>query len=391
VRKDAVVADRRAQVRQAARAWRGARAIDDATRTAVEAAYPDDRARLGPAFRVLVFGFTVVAVTALFGLFGLSVSGAGERGGGILLVLFGILLAMATEVQLGRLRRTHGGTEAATAFLAVGYLLGGLLWLVIREGKLGERAGINLALALVGGLCAAAAYRWGYSVFAATAAVAAFLLAARGPYGRLLWIVGAAVFVPALLRAADRARLAPAHRRACRAVAAVALVALYVAVHLGSWESRLVEHIAGGNAGAPDGRLRVLAALATALLPVAVLVWGIASRRRLLINLGIVGLLASIVTLRFYVHAVPLWLALLAGGGVALALAVALRRYLEAGPEHERRGLTAEPLFTESGGRGALELAVNVAVVSPDARADAAPEFQPGGGRYGGGGATGKY
>lgn len=385
------MADRRFQVRQAARAWHGTGAIDDVTRTAVEAAYPDDRARLGPAFRVLVFGFTVVAVTALFGLFGLAVSGAGDRGGAIVLVLFGILLAIATEVQLGRLRRTQGGTEAATAFLAVAYLFGGLVWLAIREGKLGQRAGINLALVLVVGLCAAAAYRWGYSVFAATAAVAVFLLAARGPYGRLLWIVGAAVLVPALLPAADSARVAPAHRRACRAVAAVALVALYVAVHLGSWDSRLVEHIAGGNAGAPDGRLRGLAVLGTALVPAAVLVWGVASRRRLLINLGTLGLLASIVTLRFYVHAAPLWLALIAGGGFALALAAALRRYLEAGPEHERRGLTAEPLFTESGGRAALELAVGVAVVSPAARPDAAPDFQPGGGRYGGGGATGKY
>lgn len=387
-----MAADRCWQVRQAARAWHGAGVIDDATRTAVEAAYPDDRARLGPVFRVLVFGFTVVAVTALFGLFGLAVSGAGDRGGAILLVLFGILLAIATEVQLGRLRRTQGGTEAATAFLAVAYLLGGLLWLAIREGKLGERAGINLALVLVAGLCAAAAYRWGYTVFAAAAAVAVFLLAARGPFGRLLWIAGAAVLAPALLRAAESARLAPAHRRGLRAVAAVALVALYVAVHLGSWDARVVEHIAGRNPGPPDGRaLRRLATLGTALVPVAVLVWGVATRRRLQIDLGVVGLLASVVTLRFYVHVAPLWLALLAGGGFALALAAALRRYLEAGPGREWRGLTAEPLFSEPGGRSALELAVGVAVVSPEARPDAAPEFQPGGGRYGGGGATRKY
>jgi hypothetical protein len=361
VRKDAVAADRRWQVREAARAWQGAGVIDDATRTAIAAAYPDDRARLGPVFRVLVFGFTVVAVTALFGLFGLAASGAGERGGATLLVLFGIVLAIATEAQLGRLRRTQGGTEAATAFLAVGYLLGGLLWLAIREGRLGGRAGINLALVLIAGLCAAAAYRWGYSVFAAAAAVAVFVLAARGP-------------------------------GSSHAVAAVSLVFLYLAVHIGSWDSRLVERIAERGGSAPLGAaLRIVAAVGTALVPLLTLAWGVATRRRLLIALGVVGLLASIVTLRFYVHAAPLWVALLAGGGLALALASALRRYLDAGPGHERRGLTAEPLFADPQGRSALELAAGVAAVTPAPRTVEAAEFQPGGGRYGGGGASGQY
>jgi uncharacterized membrane protein YgcG len=108
-------------------------------------------------------------------------------------------------------------------------------------------------------------------------------------------------------------------------------------------------------------------------------------------GLGALGILASLVTLRFYVHVAPLWTVLILGGAAALALAAALRRYLDAGAGRERRGLTADALFTEGDGRGALELAAAAVSLSPDARPATAPGFEPGGGRYGGGGASGRY
>ena len=48
---EAAAADRRHEVREAARGWRRAAVIEDATLAAVVRAYPDDRVRLGPAFR----------------------------------------------------------------------------------------------------------------------------------------------------------------------------------------------------------------------------------------------------------------------------------------------------------------------------------------------------
>jgi hypothetical protein len=139
------------------------------------------------------------------------------------------------------------------------------------------------------------------------------------------------------------------------------------------------------------GALATLAAVATGLVPLATLAWGVWSRRRWLIALGTLGVLASLVTLRFYVHVAPLWVVLLLGGGAALALATALRRYLDSGAGRERGGLTAEPLFGDGDGRSALELAVGAASATPEARAVEGPEFQPGGGRLGGGGASGTY
>jgi len=397
VRASAALAERRHEVRAAARGWKGAGGIDAATLAAIDAAYPDDRSRLGPVFRVLVFGFTVVAVTAFLGLLWLPAASSGEGPTATLLVLFGIALAGATEVQLGAFRRRQGGTESATAFLAVSSLWGGLFWLVEiggREASVGEGGRFDSALLLLAALCGAAAYRWGYSAFALVATIGLFLLLARVPFGRGLWVAVTALGAPVFLRASDSARLPPPHRRSCEAVAILSLVFLYAAVHLGSWDLGLVEMVSdhsGRFLSSSSPPARPLFAAATALVPVLALAWGVSVRRRSLINLGFVGVVASMVTLRAYVHVAPLWTALLLGGGTALGLALALRRALDSGPGRVRRGFTAEPLFADAERRSALEVAIGLAGSSPAARPMEERGFAAGGGRSGGGGASGGF
>src|ERR1700730_15345856 len=67
VRGDLALADRAEAVRGAARAWRRAGAIDAAALAAVEERFPDDRVRVGTAFRVLLFLFTVGAAAGGWG------------------------------------------------------------------------------------------------------------------------------------------------------------------------------------------------------------------------------------------------------------------------------------------------------------------------------------
>ena len=66
------------------------------------------------------------------------------------------------------------------------------------------------------------------------AGVAFFLLLARGPLGRALWLAIPLLMAPLLLRAGDSARLPPAHRRCCQALAVLGLGFLYLAVHGGT-------------------------------------------------------------------------------------------------------------------------------------------------------------
>ena len=73
MRADVEEADRRYEVREAARGWQRAAAVDEETRKKIDAAYPDDRNRLGPVFRVLVFGFSLVVLQSALGIVGLGV------------------------------------------------------------------------------------------------------------------------------------------------------------------------------------------------------------------------------------------------------------------------------------------------------------------------------
>jgi hypothetical protein len=129
----------------------------------------------------------------------------------------------------------------------------------------------------------------------------------------------------------------------------------------------------------------------TALLPGVVLAFGVRTRRRLLVNAGLLMGVASLVTLRFYVHVAPLWVVLTVAGGVTVALIFFLRRLLASGPAQELSGFTAEALFENLARRSVLEVGASVSILSPAAGEAAREEpFKGGGGTFGGG-ASEKY
>jgi len=391
-------ADRAAAVRAAGRSWRRAGTIDEATLRAIEAAVPDDRVRLGPVFRLLLFIFTIVAVTSclvfLVRVLHLEDSGSGELVA-LLAFVAGASLAVATDIQIVRMRRSQGGTEAATSLLAISYLMGALAWCTVHYFHALEVPGL-VVLCLGGALLAGvAAWRWGYPVCAGVATVALLLALACLPFGRLLWIALPLVGVPFLLRLSESPGLPPSHRASFTAVSIVSLVGLYFAVHLGSWEWQLLEEI-GGEARMmqPDQEdaLWWLSVAATALVPLVLLVAGIRGRRYPLLIVGAGTAVASLVTLRWYVHLAPLWVVLTASGAALVGLVLGLRQWLDAGPGQERRGFTAEPLFQDLARQRVVELAAAVALSSPEARnLHEEPKFEGHGGQLGGGGSSAEF
>jgi MFS family permease len=393
VRPEAALADRNAAVRSAARAWNKAGAIDEATRAAVEAAHPDDRARVGPVFRALLFVFTLVAVSSGYGFVWAIVATVDSEGDsfGVLAALFGIGLAVLTEVQTGPLRRAQGGTEAATSFAALGYLLGALAWLVFETGGVGFRTGAPVLFAAAALLCAAAAWRWGFPLYAGASMAAVLLALAYAPGGRVLWIVLTLLAAPLLLRLSDAERFPPAHRAGFTLALVVALAGLYVAVHLGSFDVGAIESLGDRSRPEPASGgpvLRWLSIAATALLPVALLALGIRQRRRALLLPGLAAAVASVVTLHVYRDLGPSWLLLTAWGAAALAGALAVRRFLDSRPGKEWRGLTAEPLFEDLEKEGLIETAAAAVTLAPEAREQREPGFAGGGGELGGGGSS---
>jgi hypothetical protein len=377
-------ADRFKAVRDAARGWRRAGTIDESTLLAVETAYPDDRRRLGRALRALSFVFTTIGLLALAGFMVMSMGGS-DRDGWIVFLMYGLVLVGLTEWQLGPMQRSEGGTEVATSLVGIGCVLAGSIWLLDRAGVQGG-AWETLAWACALVLFAAAAARWGMEAYAVAAAVCLFGLLSRFGSARLLFVLAALPLLATALAGEVSPRLAPSHRRGAVGVQAVAVAALYAAVHLGGWDARLFERM-----DVQPYALRPLFVIATAVLPLLLIGAGIRMRRRALLAFGVLTLVASLITVRFYVHVAPLWVVLLLSGIAAAALALLLERWLRQGPERQRGGFTADPLFDDERRLRAAEIAVAAAQTGPAAKRPAAPEFEAGGGKFGGGGATGEY
>jgi hypothetical protein len=386
----AALADRNGSVRAAAQAWKKAGAIDDTALVAIEAAYPDDRQGVGPVFRVLLFLFTLISIGGAFGFF--LVFGDVEKDTvlPVLLLLFGAGLIVATEYQVTGMKRARGGVEAATSLAGIGFLAGFVYWVFDKAGLNGDHA-IAAMLLAAAVLLAVAAWRWGYPLYAG-ASMAAFLWSFLAfPGARLVWIAVPLIAAPVLTRLSESARLPPSHRDSCTFALGVALAALYIAVHLGSLDSRLLEerHAAWLPSSAI---LRGLSIAATALVPVIYLAIGLRSRRYVFLILGVGTGIASLVTLRYYVHLAPLWVILTLSGAALISLILGLRRYLDSGAGKERHGYTAEPLFEEMGRRRMLEAGATVLSLSPEARpVHEEPKFAGGGGSFGGGGASGEF
>jgi MFS family permease len=396
---DRARADRAEAVRRAARSWRRAGAIDDAALAAIEARYPDDRVRVGPVFRVLLFLFTLIAGNAGFGMVSVLVTSASRSGNdagflAFLSLLAGGAFAALTEVQIGKLRRRQGGTEAATSFMAVGFLIGAVAWWVFWPSTLNFR-NVLPGLCITAALLAAAAWRWGYPLYAGAATATLLAALACLPLGRLWWIVLPLAAAPLLFKLSASPRLPPAHRHSWIAVLLVSLAGLYAAVHLGSWQAQIIEDVGHLTLlpSAPQGDTRwSLSVAATALVPILLLAFGLRGRRYPLILLGAGTAVVSLVTLRWYIHVAPLWVVLTLSGVMLAAVVLVLRRYLESGPDGERHGYTAAPLFQDAARQRLFEAGAAILTMTPAARElHEEPKFEGGGGQFGGGGASGEY
>lgn len=379
-------AERLAEVRNAAREWRAAGLIDDAAVARADALYPDDRQRSGPVFRVLLGVFTFIAGVAAFTFVAMLVDSVGVA------AVVAPLVCLGVDLLVHWKKRSQGGVEEGLSLVALVLVVLALVWLLDDVLHVTGQRAFEVVLLLVVPFSFGAVWRWGMPAYAIGGAIALYLHFAQGSGGRLLWIVVPLVLAWPLLRASRSPRLAPSHRNAASGALFVSLAALYLAVNHALAEHGFIEGLSFHHIGTGTvpwcGPLTVLA---TALLPIAVLIVAARLRDRLGLAAGILMLLGSFITLRYYVRIAPLWVILTVAGAALILLALGLRRLLDSGPGKERAGFTAEPLLGGSNRERVLELAATLATFTPEARELPAPErpgFKPSGGSFGGGGAS---
>ncbi len=311
----------------------------------------------------------------------------------VLLFLFGVACLVATEAQENAPRLALRGGAGATCFWGILFSLVGLFLFLEETLKVREKGGVTIVVLASLALWALAAWRWGSPVYAGFAGISLFLLLARAPLGRLLWIACGVALTLAFERFLDRPSWSPSHRRSAAVLVAAGLLGAYAAVNLYALDHRLVEKIgsAGLDSSGPRFRERIASMVLTALVPLAAVAWGIRSRRVFALDLGLVLTALSLVTLRFYVHLAATWLILTLAGAALVLLALGVHRWLARGGGKERNGFTAESLFADECRLRALELVPVVTAHAPESRPPVEPGYQGGGGSFGGGGAGGSY
>jgi hypothetical protein len=253
----------------------------------------------------------------------------------------------------------------------------------------GSSSSLLAVTAAFGVAFAVAAWRWGFASFAGFAAFFCLVALAQGDLGRGAWLILGVAAAPLVLRIARSPFWPPAHRRCVEAAGLVLVAGAYVATNIYSLDHRWIEGLTNGGYAPAPAWARTPAIAGTILVPPLVLAAGIRFRHRALLAAGSLMAAASLTTLRRYHPVGPWWLALVLGGSACLALAVGLRRWLDAGPDHERWGFTAEGLFEDRRLARAVQAAATIVAMSPGPRPAAEPGFEGGGGRSGGGGATG--
>jgi hypothetical protein len=372
-------AERAAEVREAARDWKKAGAIDATALAAIESDYPLSRLELSRAWKVLIFVLVSVAILGVqIGVFGFNSKGSGRY------FLYAAILAGITEI-LGGSRLSGTGSDAATSFWAVVFLIVGTGVLLDAESS---RSALTATIAIAGVAWAAACWRWGFALYGAFAAFAGFLGLARFPFERVGWGVVGSALCALSLWLSERPHLPPSRRQAFAGVFVVSALALYAAINLYSRDENLIEAIGRLSAiVAEPGVARPFFVLATALVPILFIVWGIRTPRRLVLDTGALLAALSFWTLYHYVRFGSL--PIIAFGLALIGVALWLNRRLTRAPGQEIRGFTASPLLSAESEAAGPAAALVAAAAAPISMPHTERGFSPGGGRSGGGGASG--
>jgi hypothetical protein len=394
MRAEIAAAERTATVRRAARAWRRSGWIGADAASAIAEAYRDDRQRMVWPMRALLFGLTLFGIASASAAVVPFLAIAELPLGFHVACAFVAGLACVAFAEFATIHwRMRGvGVESALAWSGLGFLLASWGWLITEPLGLDGQAALLAILAAIAIAFSVGAWRWGSWPMALVAGLAILGIFAGFPGGRLGWILFGGALAAVGLPASERASWPPPHRAVAKAATSLAFAAIAVALFPASNAERLVETLGlrrEASSPIPEG----VAWIACGVFALAVVVFAIRTRRRALLNGGVLLLAALTSQLAHDLAWGPRWALACGAGALLVGLALALRRFLTTGEGTERGGFTSEALLENEASRGLVEAAVVVATASPAARdlPPATEGLRGRGGDFGGGGSSGTF
>ncbi|MCM2305234.1 MAG: hypothetical protein NDJ72_11055, partial [Elusimicrobia bacterium] len=290
----------------------------------------------------------------------------------------------AAEQGIRRLKVRRFGVEEALVAGAVVLLAFGAERLLSNGGRWHFSAAVFSAALALGAAAAYARYGYRLASFGAAAALGAFVGTLE--YGEHATRVLLAVLYAALLAAATFCPGLPRRERERLEIVRFFL-ALSVPLCL---NLRLERAFYSWSLQPVTGAFGLATFAAIFLIPLAWLAWGARERSRTLLWAGAVGLLVAQCSIKPYLGiARNSWDPAVLGLELVI-LALALKRWLDAGPGGRRGAYSAEALGDPGPGEAAGLLAAAVAA-SPSTPPAGPDRPKGGGGSFGGGGASGGF
>jgi hypothetical protein len=391
----------RVAVVEEARRWQKAGMITAEQAALVAERYRPELVRVNLFIRILLALFTTVGVVALVALPAVIMK-VEETGFTLLCLIFAPLCARVADHELIAGRRLYRcGAEEALLLLAVGMLALAVAIPSHDWGHDAERLAWLTAhgIVLAGAILLTVRYGYALAAFGAMLALAgipfhlADILHWQQPHLLrlvLLLLLGIAA-IWGERRLTGRNSLPRGYVWSLETVRLAAWAGIYLDVNLYAHRLLWREWL-----GWTPGELLFpwsdhFCALFTVILPMAALAMGIGRRDRALLWFGVVSAILSILTIKYFVHFGHLAEQLTAAGLLVAGLAFGLLRWLRAGSMRCRGSFTAEPLLEPRLYGLDAEALVAIQPLAPEARVPQAEGFKPGGGSFGGGGASGDY
>lgn len=347
-------------------------------------------------FRLLFFVFTLLCAGAVTGLFGWLMEKAGNKILAMVVLFFGIFYFILADhlVKVRRLYR-YGIEEAllmaGMVCFVVSFLMG------INDHHLNQKI-IAIAVCLLFSVISCLIYlRFGYLYAVLISLVSIcmipFQLSLSPVTERIvLFFVLCGIFIFTMI--ADKEKNENFRKDRYTIIQACLLVAVYLTVNL--WIPGLPGLFIAG-AGYIHYLPKIFPPLLywisyvlTFVIPTAGILWGIRSRKRLVLSAGLVLACVTLATNKSYLGMTRYAWDPTIMGIVLVVLSVMIQRWLDRGPDQQRRGFTALDLLRPED-RG-ISLEDVAAAMTPGVIEDHQPKVQQDAffenGRSGGGGAT---